>query len=101
MKRQLAVVLRRRATREVERIHAWWQRNRPAAQSLFIDELEQTLAAVSLSPSLGAPARSDRVRGVRRVLLRRTSYYLYYRVRGETLEVLALWHAARGRGPTV
>jgi hypothetical protein len=40
-----------------------------------------------------------RARGVRRLLLRATRYHVYYRVREETLEVLALWHATRGTGP--
>jgi hypothetical protein len=33
------------------------------------------------------------------LLLRRTKYQVYYRVSGETLEVLGVWHAARGEGP--
>lgn len=50
-------------------------------------------------PSLGAPAKAERAPGLRRVLLRRTRYHAYYRVRDEVLEVLAVWHAARGVGP--
>lgn len=65
-----------------------------------MSELDRTLAAVALMPMLGAPARSERVAGVRRVLLRKTQHYVYYRVHGERLEVLALWHTARG-GPGV
>jgi len=34
-----------------------------------------------------------------RVLLRRTKYHVDYRVRGDVLEVLAVWHGARGVGP--
>jgi plasmid stabilization system protein ParE len=33
--------------------------------------------------------------------MRRTRYHVYYRVTGETLEVLAIWHRARGEGPTL
>ena len=64
-----------------------------------IDELERMLAAVALMPALGAPARSERAIGVRRVLLRKTRHHVYYRVRDETIEVLAVWHAARGSEP--
>jgi len=46
-------------------------------------------------PTLGAPAKSERVPEVRRVLLRKTRYHLYYRVRGNALEVLAVWHRDR------
>jgi len=44
---------------------------------------------VALVPALGAPARSARLPDVRRVLLRRTQYYVYYRVVDNTLQVLA------------
>jgi hypothetical protein len=38
---------------------------------------------------------------VRRVLLSRVSYFLYYRVNrtSGSVEVLAFWHARRGSGP--
>jgi plasmid stabilization system protein ParE len=95
----LAVVFRRRATRDAKAIETWWRENRPAAPDLFVAELERALTVVSLMPLIGKQAGSDLLSGVRRVVLRRTRYYVYYRVRGEALEVLAIWHAARGREP--
>ena len=95
----LAIVFQSRATREIEAVDEWWRANRPSAPDLFVTELERMLAAVALMPLLGAPASSERVRGVRRVLLRATRYHVYYRARDATLEVLAVWHAARGTGP--
>lgn len=99
MKRPLALVFQRRATREIEEIDEWWRSNRPSAPDLFLTELERMLSALALMPTLGTPAKSERARGVRRLLLRQTRYHVYYRVRGETLEVLAVWHAVRGTGP--
>ena len=99
MTKPLAVVFQRRAIREIEEVDEWWRANRPSAPDLFIIELERMLGAVALMPTLGAPARNERAQGVRRVLLRRTRYHVYYRVRGDTLEVLATWHAVRGTGP--
>jgi plasmid stabilization system protein ParE len=52
-------------------------------------------------PTLGAPARALPLHRVRRVLMRRTRSYIYYRVFRETLEVLAVWHASRDREPAV
>jgi plasmid stabilization system protein ParE len=101
MSKPLAVVFQRRATREIEEVDAWWRQNRRAVPDLFLDELERTLAVVVLMPSLGAAARSERLHGVRRALLKKTRYHVYYRVRGEALDVLAVWHAARGEGPGV
>lgn len=37
------------------------------------------LGAAALMPTLGAPARSERASGVRRLLLRTTRYHVYYR----------------------
>lgn len=95
----LSIVIQRRVTREIEAVDQWWRANRSSAPDLFVTELERMLTAMALMPSLGAPASSERARGVRRVLLRATRYHVYYRVRDETLEVLALWHATRGTGP--
>ena len=101
MREPLAVAFQHRATHEIETIDGWWRLNRPSAPDLFLRELESMLSAIALMPALGAPAKSSRVSGVRRVLLPRTRYHLHYRIRGKTLEVLAVWHAARGSGPGV
>ena len=99
MKGALPVVFERRAAREVEEIDEWWRINRTAAPNLFTLELEQSLRIVQAAPALGAPARSVRLPGVRRVLMRRTRYYIYYRLAGDRLDVLAVWHTSRGAGP--
>jgi plasmid stabilization system protein ParE len=80
----------------------WWAENRPAAPDLLEQELRNVLALVAATPTLGALARDTRVKDVRRVLLRRTRYHVYYRVDSASvrLEVLALWHASR-RDPSL
>jgi plasmid stabilization system protein ParE len=52
-------------------------------------------------PRAGMRVRMPRPGEVRRFLLLRTQYFLYYHVREQQLEVLALWHASRGAGPAV
>jgi plasmid stabilization system protein ParE len=99
MTKPLAVVFQRRAVAEIDVIDEWWRNNRPSAPDLFMIELERMTAAIALMPTLGARARNERLDGVRRVLLSRTRYHVYYRARGDTLEVLAVWHAVRGTGP--
>ena len=61
------------------------------------------MALVTTSPTLGTPADTgdDDFSGVRRVLMRRTRYHLYYRVTGDMLEVLAVSHAVRGELPAL
>jgi hypothetical protein len=38
---------------------------------------------------------------VRRLLLSRIGYWLYYREDAGGIDVLAFWHVKRGSGPTV
>jgi plasmid stabilization system protein ParE len=99
MSASLDVVFQRRATRDIEEINTWWRANRSAAPDLFLLELRATLSIAALSPTLGAPARDVRLPAVRRLILQRTRYHVYYRVAGQVLEVLAVWHAVRGSGP--
>ena len=97
----LAVVFQRKAIQEAIDIDEWWRSNRPKAPDLFARELSRMLDAVALMPMLGVPARDARLVNVRRVLLRRTRYHLSYRVREDTLAVLAVWHTARAEGPSL
>lgn len=50
---------------------------------------------------MGESIPHSRLPGVRRLYLGRLQYHLYYVAsrESETVEVLALWHASRGRGP--
>jgi plasmid stabilization system protein ParE len=95
----LPIVFEHRASLEIEAADAWWRTNRTAAPDLFLTEFERILQAVSLLPELGAPARSARIAGVRRILLARTRHYIYYRPTNDVIQVLALWHTSRGQPP--
>jgi plasmid stabilization system protein ParE len=95
----LPIVFQRRASLEAETINAWWRTNRSSAPDLFVVELERVLQAVALLPELGAPARNTRLDGVRRILLAKTRHCVYYRRTTDTIQVLAIWHTSRRRGP--
>ena len=99
MSRRLRIAFHARAEADAAKIEAWWKVNRPAAPDLFLNELERALDAIARSPMLGASASGEQFPGARRVLMRRTRYHVYYRVTGDTVEVLAVWHGARGSGP--
>jgi plasmid stabilization system protein ParE len=81
-------------------IDNWWQKNRPRAPQLFLEELSAAFDALRSVPLTGKLVRIPRVRDVRRVLLRSTRYHIYYRVQRDTVSVLAIWSAIRGRGPS-
>jgi plasmid stabilization system protein ParE len=52
-------------------------------------------------PGIGSPCESKHIPGVRRLLLSRIRYFVYYRATSETLDVLAVWHVSRDQQPSV
>lgn len=52
-------------------------------------------------PLSGKVYRVGRVKGIRRVILRATRYHVYYCADRDTVTVLAVWSAVRGRGPSM
>jgi len=100
---RLLVKPTRRAAAEIRRASAWWRANRPAAPFAFADDIERAFQLIATQPGIGAQARNVKKEGVRRLFLSRTGHHLYYQVNSEAgrVEVLALWHARRGREPSV
>lgn len=98
--RRWAVIFTAGASGHVDAIQGWWNANRGAARGLFLDELSGAIDRLSRLPASGAPFAS-RVAGVRRVLLPRCQYHVYYTVHPARREVIvrAVWHGARGQGP--
>jgi plasmid stabilization system protein ParE len=82
-------------------IKAWWRENRLEAPELFAHELAAGLEAIVNAPGAGSEFRVIRGIRVRRFLLPRSRYHVYYRhdATNDALEVLAVWHASRGSGP--
>ena len=93
----MKVELSAEAEAQVQEIDAWWREHRQAALDLFADELEQALLAFAGTPALGT--RYAPKPNVRRLLLRRTHYHLYFVEEPTRVYVVAVWSAFRGRGP--
>lgn len=97
----LRIVFKARARREIETAAAWWSANREAARGAVRKDVEDGVRVLIEQPGIGIKVETGRAPQVRRLLLDRTKYHLYYRVRGDALEVLSLWHSSRERGPSV
>lgn len=95
----LEIKVSREAQAQIEETAAWWALNRPLAPGAVRQDLDRALGLLSVDPGIGARARRAALEGVRRVTLSRIRYYVYYRVSGNTLEVLAFWHTSRGHEP--
>ena len=91
------------AEAQAESAAAWWRGNRPGAPALFGDELAGALTLLSAAPEAGPRYRRRGVPGLRRLLLPRTRYHVYYLYDAEAgvCMVAAVWGAVRGRGPRV
>lgn len=86
------LIISPRASRQLDAARGWWRRNRDKAPAAFDEDIDATFALLLERPFTGTP---ERKRGLRRVLLERVRYYVYYRVTDEAVEVAIVWHASR------
>jgi plasmid stabilization system protein ParE len=79
----------------------WWNDNRPKAPGLFLEELDAALERLMSTPMAGLHYRDSGITGMRRLVMPRTRYHVYYTVVEEEalIRIHAIWHSSRGRGP--
>lgn len=94
-----AVVIMPRARRQIVRAAEWWDQHRDKAPEAFDDDLSAAFAQIAENAGIGAIVRRG-LRPIRRIFARRIHYYVYDRLRNETLEVISIWHSSR-RPPQV
>ena len=97
----LAVRIKPRARREINEAAAWWSDNRLAAPGAVAQDLREALDLLVEFPGLGTRVENAKSPDTRRWLLERVSYHIYYRIRGNRMEVVAFWGTDRERGPRV
>ena len=97
----MIVRVTKRAQTEIDRAAQWWDQNRDLAPEAFDEELAEAFLLLAAQPRVGAWVSPMRVSDVRRLHLARIRYHLYYRIRGDRVEVLALWHSSRSTGPSL
>jgi plasmid stabilization system protein ParE len=90
-----------RAQAQIDEVVAWWKINRQAAPMLVLDEFEAAAERLTIALLIGAIYRHSTFRSVRRLLLPRIRYHIYYEVYEASglVRVVASWHTARRRGP--
>ena len=79
----------------------WWAESRPAALGAVRKDVEAVLALLVEEPGMGTKVETARPDTVRRLYLTRIQYFVYYRVRGKFLEIVAFWHSSRETGPSL
>jgi plasmid stabilization system protein ParE len=103
MNEPLRVEITALAARHIRQAEQWWRVNRTAAPNAVRQELQRALVLIAGQPRIGSRATNVRLPGVRRIYLSIIKQHLYYHLVGEPeyLEVVALWHARRGKGPPI
>jgi plasmid stabilization system protein ParE len=101
MSMALSVKVSARAASQIRIAAKWWVENRPAAPGAIRHDIGAALNLLARQPGIGTACNGTRTQGVRRLLVGRIRYYIYYRPTPTALEVLAIWHASRGKQPVV
>jgi toxin ParE1/3/4 len=87
----LPVVLRRSARDEFDAAIDWYERQCPGLGSDFAEQVQAIFDRISATPEAHAKVYHD----VRRALVRRFPYSIYYRFRADRIVVLAVFHNKR------
>jgi plasmid stabilization system protein ParE len=82
-------------------VEEWWRANRPKAPDLFREELTAALERLESAPLMSQRYPTPEQPDARRLLMPRTRYFLYFTIEERIVVVRALWHAARGVGPSL
>ncbi|PSJ63385.1 type II toxin-antitoxin system RelE/ParE family toxin [Kumtagia ephedrae] len=83
-----------RAVRDLAGIHAYIGADNEAAADAVAARIKKSLVLITLRPEIGRPTPQSRIR---EHSVPGLPYVLPYRVRGETVEVLRVFHTSRER----
>lgn len=89
------VILLPAAKTEIRRAARWYRDQRRGLDLEFRDEVERVLELIAELPQ----SYPTTYRGLRRALTRRFPYKIYYRQRGEIIQILALRHHRQRPSP--
>jgi plasmid stabilization system protein ParE len=89
----------RRALRHIDAADSWWRENRPLNPNLFEAELLAAFRSIEAHPTVFAVLDEPRIVGLRRLLLTKSRYHVYWSVHVDAIEVLAVWHTSRADDP--
>ncbi|MGE3803236.1 MAG: type II toxin-antitoxin system RelE/ParE family toxin [Gemmataceae bacterium] len=85
------------AEREIQRVVSWYEGERPGLGFEFLAELASYYRLIEENPASFPKTEtySPRTREIRRAVLSRFSYVIYYEVRPDEILVLAVSHSSR------
>ena len=89
------LLISERARREIAEAQGWWLDHRDKAPEALEEELRAAFELLLETPQIGLRVPTRKRKFMRRILLARTGYYLYYLNTSPGIEILALWHSSR------
>ena len=96
-----AVLISADAEEQLAAIRRWWLTNRTSAPDLLDREMDAAVQVLRHSASAFPIYRRESDAQIRRLLLPRSRYAVYFSVEAEVVLVVAVWHTARGSGPPI
>lgn len=87
-----SVHVRRAAERDVAEAQHWYEKKKPGLAAEFHGEFEAAIARLAHTPLM----YPELYRGVRRAVLHRFPYLIWYQIRASQITVLACTHARFG-----
>jgi len=97
----LKVLIAPKAAEQLRDAARWWSQNRPLAPDAIKVDVKAALDLLVLQPHIGSKCLDASILELRRLLLGRVQYFVYYQVNLDTLRVLAFWHASRAMAPEI
>lgn len=85
------VLFRPQARDEFEAAGEWYERERSGLGGNFLQAVDEQLARIVANPLLYTAVYRD----IRKGALRRFPYCIYFKLRGDAVAVLAVFHTAR------
>jgi addiction module RelE/StbE family toxin len=82
----------RAALRNLNAVAEYISRDNPAAAARTVEAIVDTIENLKRFPGSGRPGR---VAGTRELVISGTSYIVPYRVRGDVVQLIRVFHAAR------
>lgn len=84
------------AERQLVAAYPWWSKHRDKAPDALEEDFAEALKRIGELPRTGKFVRHQRDGVVRRYLMERVRYYLFYRVNANgDIDILQLWHTSR------
>lgn len=88
------------AARQMAIARDWWRTNRNKAPDAFDEDMADLVTTLEHMPRAAGAAVAQRD-GVRRAILRRVRYNVYFTVEEASVTILAVWHSSRGHVPSL